>query len=121
MIEIKHLGQERELSYWAKYYGIAYGALYARYKKWGDKPDKLFRTYKGINYAVGSSKLRGVVHEPVGTKLFTYQGREMTLYNWSRELGITYKTLEMRARRGKTAGDLFAPSRMYIPMKKYVG
>jgi hypothetical protein len=120
MIEIKHLGQERELAYWAKYYGIAYSALYARYQKWGNKPDKLFRTYKGVNYAEGS-KLQKAVHEPVGTKLFTYRGKEQNLSRWAEELGIPYKTLEMRVRRGKSAADLFALPRQWIPKTEYKG
>jgi hypothetical protein len=121
MIKIKHLGKERELSYWAKYYGIAYAALYARYKKWGNSPTKLFRTYKGINKPVGGSMVEGVTYKSIGGRLFWYQGKEQNLYHWAEELGINYKVLEMRVRRGKSAADLFALPRQWVPKSNYEG
>ncbi len=121
MIKIKHLGQNRELSYWAKYYGIAYAALYARYKKHGNSPTKLFRTYKGINKPVGGRMIAGVAYKSLGSRLFTYQGREQNLYRWAEELGISYKVLEMRVRRGKSAADLFALPRQWTPKTEYKG
>lgn len=125
MIKIKHKGMEKNLADWAKYYGIAYPAMYARYKRYGDDPTKLFFTYKSIDKdsknPVGGRMVRGIEYKSLGSRLFWYQGREQNLYRWSEELRIPYKVLEMRVRRGKNAADLFKPPRQWVPMKKYEG
>jgi hypothetical protein len=50
-----------------------------------------------------------------------YNGMNLTIWEWSKQLGIPLKTLEMRYRRGKTGKALFAPPRMYTYRKEYVG
>jgi hypothetical protein len=121
MIKINHLGRERELSYWAKFYGIEYAALYARYSRHGANPDKLFKAYNSIKKPQKGRMVRGITYESIGNKMFTYEGKEQSLYRWAEELGIKYKVLEMRVRRGKGGIDLFKPPREWIPMKMYKG
>jgi hypothetical protein len=120
MVFIEHLDMKKNLVQWAEYFGLPYKVLQVRYSRNGNNPAKLFAPYKdrGGCALMFGKKLVGVKN----TKdLYLYQGKEMNLHSWSRELGIAHKVLEMRVYRGKRGEALFAPARMYTLGKKYVG
>jgi hypothetical protein len=120
MIKITHKGVEKNLADWAKYYGMPAVTMYARYKKHGDDPTKLFKKYKPYEgkepQLVYGKEIQGVQNDK---GLYLYNGKEQNLHRWATELGVNHKVLYMRARRGLRGEALFAKAREWIPKKKY--
>ena len=117
MVKIKRNGVEKNLTEWAQHMGIPYKVLTVRYSRHGADLEKLFAPYKdrGGCAPIYGHQLGGVGKHGVGTQawsmLYWYQGKEQNLHRWAQELGIDYKVLEMRVRRGKRGVALFAKPR----------
>ncbi len=123
MVKIKHNGVERNLVEWAEHLGVPYKVIQRRYSRHGANIEKLFAPYKdrGGCVPIYGHKLVGVAKKGMGdqawSRLFYFKGKEQNLWRWSEELGINYKVLEMRVRRGKRGDALFAEPRQWIPKK----
>ena len=123
MVKIRHNGTERNLVEWAEHLGIPYKVLTVRHSRHGANPEKLFAPYKdrGGCVPIYGHKLAGVAKKGIGdqawSRLFYYNGKEQNLWRWAEELGINYKVLEMRVRRGKRGDALFAVPRVYCSEK----
>jgi hypothetical protein len=119
MVKIRHNGTEKNLVGWAEHLGVPYKVIQRRYSRHGANPEKLFAPYKdrGGCVPIYGHKLAGVAKKGVGdqawSRLFWYRGKEQNLWRWAEELGINYKVLEMRVRRGKRGDALFAMPRVY--------
>jgi hypothetical protein len=123
MVKIKHNGVERNLVEWSEHLGVPYKVIQRRYSRHGANLEKLFAPYKdrGGCVPIYGHKLVGVAKKGMGdqawSRLFYFKGKEQNLWRWSEELGINYKVLEMRVRRGKRGDALFAEPRQWIPKK----
>jgi hypothetical protein len=117
MVKIRRNGVEKNLVDWAQHLGMPYQVLQRRYSRHGADLDKLFAPYKerGGCQTLYGHKMAGVGKKGMGTQawslLYWYQGKEQNLHQWAKELGISYKVLEMRVRRGKRGAELFAQPR----------
>lgn len=117
MVKIKRNGVEKNLVEWARDLGMPYQVLQRRYARHGDDSAKLFAPYKerGGCQTLYGHHVVGVGRQGLGTQawsvLYWYQGKEQNLHRWAEELGIDYKVLEMRVRRGKRGVALFAKPR----------
>ncbi len=93
-IYVKHKGENRLLSEWAKLYSLSYKLVHKRYKSGWDLEDIFSISSKPIS--------------------FEYNGQNKTLMEWSAISGIPYKTLRNRFNYGWSAKQILKDDRIII-------
>lgn len=99
-------GKTQILQQWAREYGLNQNTIKARLRKGGALEDCL--------YPPGSKKRpAGKIKNADAKHVFTYKGKTQSLQMWARDLGVEYRALWQRMKRGSPIEDILSPKSLH--------